>query len=63
MSINWHDLFNAIALVMIIEGLLPFVSPDTLKKSYETILELPENTLRMIGLVSILLGLFVLFIH
>ena len=63
MSINWHDLLNAIALVMIIEGVLPFVSPGTLKKSYQTLLDLPESTLRTIGLVSILVGLFVLFIH
>ncbi len=63
MSINWNDLFNAIALVMIIEGILPFASPSALKKTYQSMQELPEKTLRIVGLVSIVLGLLVLFLH
>lgn len=63
MSINWNDLFNAIALVMIIEGILPFASPDTLKQTYKKMHELPDSTLRMIGAGSIALGMLVLFLH
>ncbi len=63
MSINWNDLLNAIALVMIIEGILPFASPDTLKNTYNKMQELPDSTLRMIGAGSIVLGMVVLFLH
>ena len=57
---NWHDLLNAIALVLIIEGLLPFISPESLKKVYQSVMQTPESTLRMIGLASIVAGLVLL---
>ncbi len=59
---NWHDLFNAIALLLIFEGLLPFVSPESLKKLYQSMIETPESSLRMIGLASIVAGLLLLYI-
>jgi hypothetical protein len=57
---NWHDLLNAIALVLIIEGLLPFISPESLKKVYQSVMQTPESSLRMIGLASIVAGLVLL---
>ncbi len=63
MGINWNDLLNAIALVMIIEGILPFVSPGTLKSTYQKMQELSNDTLRKIGAGSIALGMIVLFLH
>jgi uncharacterized protein YjeT (DUF2065 family) len=63
MDINWSDLLNAIALVLIIEGLLPFLSPARLKKTYESMQQLPDAQLRKLGFVSIMLGaLLLLFI-
>lgn len=63
MDINWSDLFNAIALVLIIEGLLPFLSPARLKKTYESMQRLPDAQLRKLGFVSIMIGtLLLLFI-
>ena len=59
---NWHDLFTAIALLLIIEGLLPFISPESLKKMYQSILDTPESSLRTIGLTSIVAGLVLLYI-
>ena len=59
---DWHDLINAIALLLIFEGLLPFVSPDTIKKLYKTMMETPESSLRMIGLASIVAGLALLYL-
>jgi len=59
--LNWHDFFAAIALLLILEGLLPFISPESLKKMYQSILETPESSLRMIGLSSIVAGLILLY--
>ncbi|HIP94849.1 MAG TPA: DUF2065 domain-containing protein [Leucothrix sp.] len=59
---NWHDLFTAIALLLIIDGLLPFISPERLKKMYQSILDTPESSLRTIGLASIVAGLVLLYI-
>ena len=63
MDINWNDLLNAIALVMIIEGILPFVSPQGLKNTYQKLQELSDDTLRKIGIGSIVLGMLLLFLH
>lgn len=63
MGVNWNDLFNALALVLIIEGMLPFISPDTLKKTYQKMQEMPNDTLQKIGAGSIVIGMLVLFLH
>lgn len=62
MDLNWHDLLNAIALLLILEGLMPFLSPDRLKQTYAQLLELPDKTLRTIGLVSVIAGILLLFV-
>lgn len=59
---NWHDLLTAVALLLILEGLLPFVSPGSIKKVYQTMMQTPESTLRMIGLASIVAGLVLLYL-
>ena len=59
---NWHDLLNAIALLLILEGLLPFIKPDSIKKIYLTMSQTPESSLRMIGLASIVAGLVLLYL-
>ena len=59
---DWHDLINAIALLLIFEGLLPFASPQSVKKLYKTMMETPESSLRMIGLASIVAGLALLYL-
>lgn len=59
---DWHDLINAIALLLIFEGLLPFLSPGSIKNLYKAMLETPEGSLRMFGLVSIVAGLALLYL-
>ncbi len=59
---EWSDLLAAFALYLVIEGLLPFVSPRTWKQSLEQITKLNDNQLRMIGLASMLVGLVLLAI-
>ncbi len=58
---NWHDLFTAFALVLIIEGLLPFTIPDKVKDVYRSLQDAPSNSLRTMGLASILAGLALLY--
>ncbi len=59
---DWHDLINAVALLLIFEGLLPFASPASIKKLYKSMMETPESSLRMIGLASIVAGLALLYL-
>lgn len=57
---DWNDLFAAFALYLILEGLLPFVSPDNWRKSLLMISKFKDGQLRFFGLASILVGLSLL---
>ena len=46
----------AMALVLVIEGFMPFMSPATWRKTFEQILLLSDGQLRFFGLLSLLLG-------
>jgi hypothetical protein len=56
----WDDLLAALALVFVIEGLLPFVSPAALRRTLVTVSEMSDNALRLTGLTSMLVGLLIL---
>ena len=56
----WTDLLSAVALWLIIEGLLPFLSPGPLRELLVNMLNLDDLTLRFIGLSSMILGLALL---
>jgi hypothetical protein len=47
----------AMALVLVIEGFMPFVSPATWRKTFLQILQLSDGQLRFFGLASLLSGL------
>ena len=56
----WQDLWSALALVMVIEGIMPFVSPDKYKDALRRIQGLNVKQLRIIGGASMVAGLLFL---
>ena len=58
---NWHDLGVALALFLVLEGILPFLSPHAVRRILETVANLNDNQLRFAGLSSMLLGLVLLY--
>jgi uncharacterized protein YjeT (DUF2065 family) len=58
---NWTELFSALALVLIIEGIIPFINPLSYKKTLQKMLAMPESTLRVVGLGLMLVGALSLF--
>jgi len=46
----------AMALVLVIEGFMPFVAPGTWRQTFVQILKLSDGQLRFFGLCSLLLG-------
>lgn len=52
----------AVALVLVIEGILPFVCPNCWRATMQKLLEQQPRTLRMIGLLSMLLGVILLYV-
>lgn len=59
---NWDDLLTALALVLILEGLMPFLSPSAYKKNMAQMLQLNDSNLRNVALVSMIVGVFFLYL-
>lgn len=59
---NWQDLGAAIALFLVLEGILPFINPQGVRRMLELISAMPDAQLRFAGLTSMLLGLVVLYV-
>ncbi len=58
----WHDLAVAFCLMLVIEGIIPFVSPGRWRKMLLMLDQIDDNTMRMIGLGSMLLGTALLYV-
>ena len=57
------DIFwSALALVLVFEGLFPFISPGGWRSTFQKLLSLQDGQLRFFGLCSILIGLVLLWI-
>ena len=58
----WSDLLAALALVLIIEGIMPFLNPEGLRRMFAMAMQLDDSTLRFLGLSSMIAGLVLLYI-
>ena len=58
----WSEILTALALVLVIEGLLPFASPGRYRQMVAEIVRLSDNHIRIAGLVIIVIGLVLLFL-
>ena len=58
----WTDLLAALALVLVIEGIMPFLSPASMRRMMASVSQLDDRTLRISGLVSMVAGLLLLYI-
>jgi len=56
----WQDLWVALALVLVIEGVLPFVNPNGMRNAWQQMAQMDDKSLRIAGLVSMIAGLIVL---
>ena len=58
----WDVALSAVALMLIAEGLLPFVSPLSWRRIFERALQMSDGQIRFLGLVSVLCGLAMLLL-
>jgi uncharacterized protein len=56
-------LLGAVALMLVLEGLLPFLSPSRWRSVFEKATQLSDGQIRFIGLSSMLIGLVLLLIY
>ena len=62
MSVNWDDLLAALAIVCVIEGVMPFVNPNGVRRLFLKLSAFEERELRIGGLASMIVGLIVLYL-
>lgn len=55
-------LLTALAIVMILEGALPFVSPRLWRDTFSKLIELSDGQIRFVGLIAILVGIAALLL-
>jgi len=56
-----QELAVAFCLMLVIEGILPFVAPRRWRRMLEAVEQMDDNTVRMIGLGSMLAGTVLLY--
>jgi uncharacterized protein len=56
------DFLAALGLVFVLEGLLFAAFPDFAKRAMESVMQAPDNMLRIVGLVSAILGVALIWI-
>lgn len=57
----WDDLLRALGLMLVAEGMLPFLNPQGLRQTLAQISRLDNRLLRLTGLGSMLIGLLLLY--
>ena len=62
MTFHVTDLLAAIALFFVLEGIIPFLNPNGMKRALEKLITLGDRELRIAGLGSMLVGVAILFI-
>ncbi|TNF32550.1 MAG: DUF2065 domain-containing protein [Gammaproteobacteria bacterium] len=58
----WDELFRALALVLVIEGIMPFISPHKWRQTMLQASRIPDRVMRGIGLTSMLAGVTLLYL-
>ena len=52
----------AFALMLVIEGILPFTAPRVWREAFRKVIEMSDGQIRFAGLVSMMAGLVILFL-
>jgi uncharacterized protein YjeT (DUF2065 family) len=58
----WTTFFMALALVLIIEGVLPFLAPSLWRDVFRRIIQMSDGQIRFVGLSSMIAGVLILYV-
>ena len=58
----WEHIIPALALVLVIEGILPFLSPKSWRDAMSQAAQLPDGVLRSLGFASMVAGVIILYL-
>ena len=62
MALDSSTLWQALALVLVVEGLLPLLAPGRWRRTFVQLLKLNDGQLRFFGLLSVCLGVLGLWL-
>ena len=57
-----ENLLLAFALVLVLEGLLPFIAPNAWRETFRRLIAMSDGQIRFIGLTSMLVGLILIMV-
>ena len=58
----WGGLLDAVALLLVLEGIMPFLSPSSVRRMLARVNEFSDNALRVAGLASMVAGVVLLYL-
>ena len=59
---DWQDLFAAIGLFLVLEGILPFLSPDGYRRAAQRLSQLSDQVIRGTGIALMFFGIILLYL-
>ncbi|MFK7963756.1 MAG: DUF2065 family protein [Burkholderiaceae bacterium] len=60
--VSFELILTALGLVLVLEGLLPFLGPSTWREVFLQVAKMTDGQIRFMGLGALLLGLFLILI-
>ena len=58
----WHELWIAFCLLLVIEGVIPFLYPQRWRQLVAQLAQISDSNLRMVGFISMIAGTALLLI-
>ena len=58
----WHDIGVAFALMLVLEGILPFLNPQGTRHAFAQLAGMGNRTVRVLGLISMVGGAMLLYL-
>jgi uncharacterized protein YjeT (DUF2065 family) len=62
MGLDWSDLLAALGLCLIIEGILPFLNPNAVRRAFAMLLTIDNGTMRVVGVVAMAAGAVLIYL-
>ncbi len=59
---EWQDFWAATALLLVFEGILPFLNPAAMRRMLQVMVQMDDRTLRYSGLASMVAGVVFLYL-
>lgn len=57
-----ENLLLAFALMLVLEGLVPFIAPNAWRETFRRLIEFSDGQVRFVGLTSMLVGIILIMI-